>query len=114
LSGGYCADNPCYFWAYAERQLECRARLLIIFAFDIRIDKPYIQFMNIILLTLYRVITSYIVAASLLCVVSDAALAQGEAEWKQGAIVGLRAGVCIREGPGVAYRTHTCPRTTGQ
>jgi len=63
--------------------------------------------MNRIPLTLYRVIVSCVVAASLLCVVSDVASAQGEAEWKQGAIVGLRAGVCIREGPGVAYRAHT-------
>jgi hypothetical protein len=28
-------------------------------------------------------------------------------EWQIGAIVGLRAGTCIREGPGFSYRAHT-------
>ena len=31
--------------------------------------------------------------------------AQGE--WERGKIVGLRAGTCIREGPGLSYRAHT-------
>ncbi len=63
--------------------------------------------MKSILLITYRVVLGYIVAAGLLCAVSDAVSAQGETEWRQGAIVSLRAGVCIREGPGTAYRAHT-------
>jgi len=46
------------------------------------------------------------IAALSLCVLSKPAWAQQE-DWQVGRIVGLRAGVCIREGPGVAYRTHT-------
>ena len=33
--------------------------------------------------------------------------AQAQAVWQVGALVGLRAGTCIREGPGFAYRAHT-------
>jgi hypothetical protein len=40
-----------------------------------------------------------------LCVLSQPA--QAQQEWQVGRIVGLRAGVCIREGPGTAYRAHT-------
>lgn len=36
-----------------------------------------------------------------------AALAQEGGRWERGQIVGLRAGTCIREGPGLAYRAHT-------
>jgi len=32
---------------------------------------------------------------------------QAQAGWQVGAIVGLRAGTCIREGPGLSYRAHT-------
>jgi hypothetical protein len=46
------------------------------------------------------------IAALSLCVLSKPAWAQQE-DWQVGRIVGLRAGVCIREGPGVAYRAHT-------
>lgn len=35
------------------------------------------------------------------------ALAQGGGQWARGQIVGLRAGTCIREGPGLSYRAHT-------
>lgn len=33
--------------------------------------------------------------------------AQAQEGWQIGAIVGLRAGTCIREGPGLNYRAHT-------
>ena len=46
------------------------------------------------------------IAALSLCVLSKPAWAQQE-DWQVGRIVGLRAGVCIREGPGTAYRAHT-------
>jgi hypothetical protein len=46
------------------------------------------------------------IAALSLCVLSKPAWAQQE-DWQVGRIVGLRAGVCIREGPGAAYRAHT-------
>jgi hypothetical protein len=46
------------------------------------------------------------IATLSLCVLSKPAWAQQE-DWQVGRIVGLRAGVCIREGPGVAYRAHT-------
>lgn len=46
------------------------------------------------------------IAALLLALITcSAALAQGS--WAEGQIVGLRAGTCIREGPGAAYRAHT-------
>ncbi len=32
---------------------------------------------------------------------------QAQNQWQIGAIVGLRAGTCIREGPGFSYRAHT-------
>jgi hypothetical protein len=46
------------------------------------------------------------IATLSLCVLSKPAWAQQE-DWQVGRIVGLRAGVCIREGPGTAYRAHT-------
>ncbi len=46
------------------------------------------------------------IAVLSLCVLSKPAWAQQE-DWQVGRIVGLRAGVCIREGPGTAYRAHT-------
>lgn len=47
-----------------------------------------------------------IVAALLLAaVLLTPTLAQGP--WGQGQVVGLRAGTCIREGPGAGYRAHT-------
>ncbi len=46
------------------------------------------------------------IAALSLCVPSKPAWAQQE-DWQVGRMVGLRAGVCIREGPGTAYRAHT-------
>ncbi len=44
--------------------------------------------------------------ATLVCIaLTSAASAQGN--WERGNIVGLRAGTCIREGPGLQYRAHT-------
>jgi len=46
------------------------------------------------------------IAVLSLYVLSKLAWAQQE-DWQVGRIIGLRAGVCIREGPGAAYRAHT-------
>lgn len=47
----------------------------------------------------------FIAALLLSSITLSAALAQ--VPWAQGQIVGLRAGTCIREGPGSGYRAHT-------
>jgi hypothetical protein len=63
--------------------------------------------MNGMFLTLRRVIIGCVIVANLLLVARSVVWAQEGVEWKQGAIVGLKRGTCIREGPGLGYRAHT-------
>jgi hypothetical protein len=52
----------------------------------------------------HRVLAGWIVILALILITAMAGAQEG---WQIGAIVGLRAGTCIREGPGLSYRAHT-------
>jgi hypothetical protein len=53
-----------------------------------------------------KIITMAIAYVTITCLTSVTSVF-AQAEWERGKIVGLRAGTCIREGPGLGYRAHT-------
>jgi hypothetical protein len=59
------------------------------------------------MITVSRISLAPIAILLLLLTINVSSVAAQTPDWNVGSLIGLRAGVCIREGPGLRYRAHT-------